>query len=61
MSDRQRLARRSHPCLGRRPKTQAAIEDRTMERDSTKRDYVHPTAGSDALTVGAGLFAKPAV
>ena len=31
----------------------------TLERDSTKRDYLHPTAGSDASKVGAGLFAKP--
>ena len=30
-----------------------------LERDSTKRDYLHPVAGSDAAKVGAGLFTKP--
>ena len=30
-----------------------------LERDSTKRGYLHPVAGSDAAKVGAGLFTKP--
>ena len=30
-----------------------------LERDSTKPGYPHPVAGSDAATVGAGLFTKP--
>jgi hypothetical protein len=28
-------------------------------RDATKRDYLHPVAGSEAAKVGAGLFVKP--
>ncbi len=31
------------------------------ERDQTKRDYLHPVAGSEAAKVGAGLFAKSSV
>ncbi|MCC7009589.1 MAG: hypothetical protein IT184_12305 [Acidobacteria bacterium] len=27
-----------------------------LERDSTKRNYLHPAAGSPAATIGAGLF-----
>ena len=30
-----------------------------IERDQSKRNYLHPIAGSDAAKVGAGLFAKP--
>lgn len=30
-----------------------------LEHDSTKRNYLHPVAGSEAATVGAGLFTKP--
>lgn len=30
-----------------------------VERDQTKRNYLHPAAGSDASKVGAGLFLKP--
>jgi hypothetical protein len=30
-----------------------------FERDQTKRNYLHPVAGSDAAKVGAGLFLKP--
>ena len=30
-----------------------------LERDSTKRAYLHLVAGSDAARVGAGLFTKP--
>ncbi len=32
-----------------------------LERDQTKRDYLHPVAGSEAANVGAGLFLKPTV
>jgi len=35
---------------------QQAVE---FERDSTKADYLHPVAGSDAAKVGAGVFTKP--
>ncbi len=31
-----------------------------FERDQTKRNYLHPVAGSEAAKVGAGLFLKPA-
>jgi len=30
-----------------------------LERDSTKPNYLHPVAGSEAAKVGAGLFTKP--
>lgn len=30
-----------------------------VERDQTKRNYLHPVAGSEAAKVGAGLFLKP--
>jgi hypothetical protein len=30
-----------------------------FERDQTKRNYLHPVAGSEAAKVGAGLFLKP--
>jgi len=30
-----------------------------LERDQTKRAYLHPSADSDAAKVGAGLFMKP--
>jgi hypothetical protein len=30
-----------------------------FERDQTKRNYLHPVAGSEAARVGAGLFLKP--
>jgi hypothetical protein len=29
-----------------------------LERDQTKRNYLHPVAGSDAAKIGAGLFSK---
>lgn len=32
-----------------------------FERDQTKRNYLHPVAGSEAAKIGAGLFVKPAV
>jgi hypothetical protein len=30
-----------------------------FERDQTKRNYLHPVAGSEAAKIGAGLFLKP--
>lgn len=36
--------------------TQQAVE---FERDSTLGNYLHPVAGSEAATIGAGLFTKP--
>jgi hypothetical protein len=27
-----------------------------LERDQTKRDYLHPIVGSEAAKIGAGLF-----
>jgi hypothetical protein len=30
-----------------------------LERDQTKRNYLHPVAGSEAAKIGAGLFMKP--
>ena len=30
-----------------------------FERDQTKRNYLHPVAGSEAAKIGAGLFMKP--
>ena len=31
----------------------------SLERDQTKRNYLHPVAGSEAARIGAGLFTKP--
>jgi hypothetical protein len=31
----------------------------TLECDQTKRNYLHPAAGSEAAKIGAGLFMKP--
>jgi hypothetical protein len=30
-----------------------------VELDETKRNYLHPMAGSEAAKIGAGLFLKP--
>ncbi len=30
-----------------------------LERDESKRTYLHPVAGSEAARIGAGLFTKP--
>jgi hypothetical protein len=30
-----------------------------IERDQSKRNYLHPAAGSEAAKIGAGLFARP--
>ncbi len=32
-----------------------------LERDSTKLNYLHPVAGSEAARIGAGLFTKAPV
>jgi hypothetical protein len=32
-----------------------------LEHDQTKRNYLHPVAGSEAAKIGAGLFLKPTV
>lgn len=42
--------------------TGTKIVDKSIEfeRDSTKRNYLHPVAGSGAAAIGAGLFLKPA-
>jgi hypothetical protein len=32
-----------------------------LEQDQTKRNYLHPIAGSEAAKIGAGLFLKPTV
>ena len=32
-----------------------------LEMDESKKNYLHPIAGSDAAKIGAGLFTKPMV
>jgi len=32
-----------------------------LEQDQTKRNYLHPVAGSEAAKIGAGLFLRPTV
>ncbi|MCC7174011.1 MAG: hypothetical protein IT159_02350, partial [Bryobacterales bacterium] len=39
--------------------TKVIAEPVAIERDQTKRDYLHPVAGSEAAEAGAGLFMKP--
>ncbi|MCX6627149.1 MAG: hypothetical protein NTW28_05925 [Candidatus Solibacter sp.] len=39
--------------------TKVTAEPVAIERDQTKRHYLHPIAGSEAAKVGAGLFLKP--
>jgi len=39
--------------------TKVTNEQVVIERDQTKRNYLHPVAGSDAAKIGAGLFLKP--
>ena len=41
-------------------RTEVSDQPVVLERDQTKRTYLHPIAGSDAAKVGAGLFIKPA-
>jgi hypothetical protein len=38
--------------------TKVTTEPVVLERDQTKRNYLHPVAGSEAAKVGAGLFMK---
>ena len=38
--------------------TKVADQPVVLERDSTKRGYLHPVAGSEAAKAGAGLFTK---
>jgi hypothetical protein len=39
--------------------TKLTDEPVVMERDQTKRNYLHPVAGSEAARLGAGLFMNP--
>ncbi len=39
--------------------TRVTAEPVAIERDQTKRNYLHPVGGSEAAKVGAGLFLKP--
>jgi hypothetical protein len=39
--------------------TKVTAEPVSLERDQTKRNYLHPVAGTEAAKVGAGLFLKP--
>ena len=39
-------------------RTKASDQPIVVERDQTKRNYLHPIASSEAATVGAGLFMK---
>jgi len=40
-------------------RTKVSAEPVVIERDQTKRNYLHPVAGSEAAKAGAGLFLKP--
>ena len=40
-------------------RTKIADQPVVLEHDQTKRNYLHPIAGSDAAKIGAGLFMKP--
>jgi hypothetical protein len=39
--------------------TKILNEPVSIELDQTKRNYLHPVAGSEAAKIGAGLFMKP--
>lgn len=39
--------------------TRVVEEPVALERDSTKRNYLHPIAGSEPARLGAGLFTNP--
>ena len=41
--------------------TKVTDQSVVLERDQTKRNYLHPVAGSEAAKIGAGLFLKPTV
>jgi len=38
--------------------TKVTADPVVIERDQTRRDYLHPVAGSEASRIGAGLFLK---
>ncbi len=40
-------------------KTKVTEQPILLELDQTKRNYLHPVAGSEAARIGAGLFLKP--
>jgi hypothetical protein len=42
-------------------RTKVTDQSVLLERDQTKRNYLHPVAGSEAAKIGAGLFLKPTV
>jgi len=39
--------------------TRTSDQPVVLERDQTKRNYLHPVEGSEAAQIGAGLFLKP--
>jgi hypothetical protein len=39
--------------------TKVSDQPVVLERDQTKRSYLHPVEGSDAARIGAGLFTRP--
>lgn len=39
--------------------TKISDQSVVLERDQTKRNYLHPVAGSETVRVDAGLFMKP--
>ena len=39
--------------------TKVSDQEVVLERDQTKRNYLHPVAGSEPAKAGAGLFVKP--
>ncbi|MEK7834418.1 MAG: hypothetical protein AAB401_25240 [Acidobacteriota bacterium] len=41
--------------------TKTSEQSITFEHDQSKRNYLHPVAGSEAAKVGAGLFLKPSL
>ena len=42
-------------------RTKVSDQPIALEHDQTKRNYLHPVAGSEAVKIGAGLFLKPTV
>ncbi len=42
-------------------RTKTSEQTIVFERDQSKRNYLHPVAGSEAAKVGAGLFLKPSL
>jgi hypothetical protein len=41
--------------------TKTSEQSILFERDQSKRNYLHPVAGSEAAKIGAGLFLKPTI